>query len=819
MPSSSSSTTAPNRPSTSSSSLTYLKSKIGTPNAESTPKTVISYHYETPFVPKTKIVNLVPTKPIIVEYLHKKNTEEISKKIQTSIAEQGLSKCVQTGDSLERIFEKAVLPKQSIITIEYDSNTSSSNTRQTRSAASSFEYCPQNSQFKDDTDKKSSTESSTNTPILGEVISKKQSSTLIEDVNKTIELLQKLAKSKKYDIATKKRYIKKIVAKILENSYRDDTTISTSSESYLPQSNAEYFPKSSDSSDSWKTRKTLSEQIKEAHRGDGDYQNNLLNFAKKEHQHQLDWISDEIVHLTKLKDVLQKQKTTTVYMVQNGSKTPRNYVIETDLSPESETCSSQGNAFTLRNGQGTTNFDIFDGTKPRYVGDIEVISNENTTNIKVQAKRINNLMSAGSFGTFPKSRTEELRCWPCGMPVINKKSVDVPLEETAASLRRRINDILKNYRQLTQTRQYPKCQCHNCPNRKENNSTSSEDQDKKIKKESRDNGQNTCNCQDQESQTQSKTTLEKETQEHTKMTNSLAQTTKKSVENEGVQTDKYDYYNKECQTTLKSQSSQDSSQRELFFQVQQATSSGCQSPELPINVENSQIKNYNSNGDSQRDGIISTTDIDETSNSTTTPTENTTHSCICCKRKNLDTRHLYNLKKKLSDEKYSLCQPCYQQCKTQTYSPRLFMSPNHTCNCYTLVKTNTLNEIKKTIDDLNHQESCSCSTLTRGRKSLCQYCRQKLSKTSRNPNGIAYLLTFENVNAEQMPKKKHKRKENLEEIKIKVPTYKKSKDKENSNRRRKDEGRQKILRVSNSLPEKLWQMVLLRRGEPGVKQS
>ncbi|KAL3268159.1 hypothetical protein HHI36_007286 [Cryptolaemus montrouzieri] len=72
--------------------------------------------------------------------------------------------------------------------------------------------------------------------LLAEMISLNQSRDLNTDVKRSINILQKLLKSKKYDQSTKKYYIKKIVEKIVESRYSDDST--TSSELFRPKKNS-----------------------------------------------------------------------------------------------------------------------------------------------------------------------------------------------------------------------------------------------------------------------------------------------------------------------------------------------------------------------------------------------------------------------------------------------------------------------------------------------------------------------------------------------------------------------------------------------------
>lgn len=60
--------------------------------------------------------------------------------------------------------------------------------------------------------------------LLAEMISLNYSKDLNTDIKRSIDVLQKLLRSKKYDQATKKHYIKKIVQKIVNTKYSDDST-------------------------------------------------------------------------------------------------------------------------------------------------------------------------------------------------------------------------------------------------------------------------------------------------------------------------------------------------------------------------------------------------------------------------------------------------------------------------------------------------------------------------------------------------------------------------------------------------------------------
>lgn len=157
----------------------------------------------------------------------------------------------------------------------------------------------------------------------------------------------------------------------------------------------------------WKEDKTYSEKLFEANpafNGDGDYLNQVAN---KERQYQISWINNEINHLGKLKILLQKhelnnklsqnnfKKITSVYVVSDenaSSKDPKSdrskkkYVIETNLGP----ISSNNRKFKIgdrnynvKDLSSPTSFQDGNSNSPQILGNIEVVSSEETVNIKV----------------------------------------------------------------------------------------------------------------------------------------------------------------------------------------------------------------------------------------------------------------------------------------------------------------------------------------------------------------------------------------------------------------------------------------------------
>lgn len=458
------------KPPSSSSSLSFLKHKIGSPEAESTPKITQGLSKKSVF---KNNITLCVTKPILIQ-CHDDKKRGTDKKIQTSISE-GLSKCVQTGSSLEIVTpRKSPEQNQSVIVLQYESDLkSSSSGGLVASHCDSFEYFRENRE-RSVPNLVASSDSSKDLP-LSQIITEKQSNNLIDDIDRSIKLLQKLLKSKKYDPVTKKRYIRKIVDKIVDNKYDDSTT---SSELFVPKKqqkleenipwcppqlskftvktfNEEFLPQksvlsggsgdslenqqnsSSGSYQSWKEDKTLSEKLhEEKQNGQGDH---LVKFAMKERQHQLSWIKDEISHLTKLKGLLEKkvQRTTTVYMLSHRynksdddlcdcsdsqSSSTRNYVIQTELSTTTSS-SDLPTEYNVRDKFGERNYQVKELSEKgkqremgrNVVGDIEVESDGKTTSIKVKTKKFDGefkpkeptLVGAGKYDTYPQSKVEE----------------------------------------------------------------------------------------------------------------------------------------------------------------------------------------------------------------------------------------------------------------------------------------------------------------------------------------------------------------------------------------------------------------------------
>ncbi|KAJ8920128.1 hypothetical protein NQ315_011785 [Exocentrus adspersus] len=507
------------------STLTYLKEKIGLPGAHSTPKepsgsvktSVLdvgkkengtslgegssgtkSVKYQSP-----KVVNLSLTKPVTVECVCS-GDNLVHQSLQAVTTKASVA--VQTDELTEKELVEVIksseanFGNQSLMYFEYSETDDKTNACSTQtnsdvlleSHCNSFEYLKKDSpgpQTQNQVPEMSNLKRARNMDDLrGETSSKDSVFDTGEDISKCVYALQRLLKSKKYDAVAKKRYIKKIIKRITESKYFEES--SGSSDLFVPKkvqrtdssgdkneqgllhSNVPWYPapaqssprrkklvqntftqnflpgnrsskeevssnppeivprdtrknrftltstlpkplqvnnssaslekqyeSTSDSYQNWKEDKTLSEQIleKQSHSsGNGDC---LVQFADKERQFQLNWIDNEITHLGKLRGLLEKSKTihpkrkhlhlkksTNVYTVSNGdsdSKLKRNYVIETLLGTRSAASQMNfkldGQVYTVQEHLNSRK----QGTSRQVTGNIEVVSSDSTTNIKV----------------------------------------------------------------------------------------------------------------------------------------------------------------------------------------------------------------------------------------------------------------------------------------------------------------------------------------------------------------------------------------------------------------------------------------------------
>ncbi|XP_017781796.1 PREDICTED: GATA zinc finger domain-containing protein 7-like isoform X2 [Nicrophorus vespilloides] len=357
-----------------------------------------------------KIKNLHVAKPICVECV---STNLVTDKVMQTCSEN-ISVAIQTSPQNERVF----YVKHSGATAKATDSSDASN---------SFEYFHGDSYNKSTKSPENPIVSSENNTLESkgddgdqkslftsvETSSKEFSLSDIESQTKkereaNLKLLNKLIKSKKYDVKTKQYYLNKIMKKILSpnsgNSsidsehitpniepkiaYRVDqmvmndnhlenptkltelhtnlpwkpaipvmeptqtkNKIFTMPTEKLPNSdctnssteqsigavfsNNFILPKSDETTD-WKSNKTASE-IKVDSSGSVNSSDVMVKFAKNERDHQLNWINKEIEHLNKLRNYLEKNKTTqTPHFkdITNINKTTSVYMITTERPNE-----------------------------------------------------------------------------------------------------------------------------------------------------------------------------------------------------------------------------------------------------------------------------------------------------------------------------------------------------------------------------------------------------------------------------------------------------------------------------------------------------
>lgn len=164
--------------------------------------------------------------------------------------------------------------------------------------------------------------------------------------------------------------------------------------------------------------------------------------------------------------------------------------------------------------------------------------------------------------------------------------------------------------------------------------------------------------------------------------------------------------------------------------------------------------------------------------------------CPCCKLNKVAVPSERSVTDSRPSANYILCYPCHQQCRNTTVpgTRPYFTYPGHVCSCYTVLKTSALNQIRKTVQDLekleNREEYCKCALgkHTNQNKEYCDYCKCKLQKVRKGATGIAYTLTIESGSPKSDSPQNIKK---LPEIKIKVPDLRFNKDKKDKENRDK----------------------------------
>lgn len=273
--------------------------------------------------------------------------------------------------------------------------------------------------------------SGNNKGVVKEVLmteSSRTSRTSSEDVDKHLERLQLLLRSKKLNSSTKRRYIRKLL-----NELKDLDNSSESSDFFIPKKDSLKSQSSKSVKDdpcSCGATSTTSSNIpiktitgtesepvkftaqvqelqdrlvaslptsKHQHfelpkfiseSGDSvtskteDY---LLKFAENERAYQLSWINNEISHLSKLKTILElnkknpNKKTSNYNVVQKGGET-REYIINTDVNLGSKTKINyhiDGKEYAISDSNSSSSDRV-------VVADIKVSSSDKHTNINIR---------------------------------------------------------------------------------------------------------------------------------------------------------------------------------------------------------------------------------------------------------------------------------------------------------------------------------------------------------------------------------------------------------------------------------------------------
>nr|XP_023027562.1 uncharacterized protein LOC111515578 [Leptinotarsa decemlineata]XP_023027563.1 uncharacterized protein LOC111515578 [Leptinotarsa decemlineata] len=191
-----------------------------------------------------RVVNLCLTKPVYVECVTSPSMASC-KQIQTQT--EHLSVGIQTDYISEKELTEIAVDiqqyrNQSMQFLEHHSDEKNTCSTQTvtdmeASKCDSFEFVKPDSSVQNRASKSPSevvqVSPSSSDVDLAEAVSTSKPENLGADIAKSVYILQKLLRSKKYDPATKKRYAKKIIRKITESKYLEES--STSSELFFPK--------------------------------------------------------------------------------------------------------------------------------------------------------------------------------------------------------------------------------------------------------------------------------------------------------------------------------------------------------------------------------------------------------------------------------------------------------------------------------------------------------------------------------------------------------------------------------------------------------
>lgn len=916
-------------------------------------------------VPLRKVINLCPTKPTVIECISKKSQKD---KYTQTILPKNVSTAAQTDNKeIVRSSEKSENPRTAVVysqhsDLDMNSENKSNSSTQTDSEVcvskcNSFEFLSgetldqnqENPVLKRTEAKTNLTEnengqgdgsSRSSSVFLGDIVTKKYSRDLINDLDHTIALIQKLANSKRYDEITKRFYLKKIVEKIVNNCYSEDSSGNeTKKSSHTPRNAAEehylqgnvpwqpvqktiekmelkmqtfineFVPEKTNSEDSaatkkkspftlchgnklaknttvhsssgdapnnsntyssslssdWREQKTLSERLLEEQKNSTGSSNgdHLVSFAKKERENQLTWINNEIVHLNKLKklledkkktknlrnvasvalqphveDIAARKKSTTVYMItterSDESTSSSNKIVKFcscsrcsnqqesgtlytagsgSLKVNSKTCSCPStqvhktpcncitksvpfdlkNARLVSNEVFTTNSEKGKTTTAvsRYTFEIPVEKKgmvlKSVNNIEVASKEI----AAGSCCPCVDTKSQTIGSARSDAGVI---AVPVSSDHEVQS-----NVLQADKNAATEERASTSKQSSLSQNPDTVDKQSKTDQiPRSVSATQTQSSQNskicqTCGCLLQKPS--------KETRCMCTQTSSPTGSQRRSVASSAGSPSK-----RSVATGAKAPCDCCNKTAACQCNLKEGQKCECASPCNPVGDSGTQFRGSSSSSrGSSRDAQtgVSLKERKPTgcscSSTSTLSTPSSSGSsefrlCPCCKLNKVAVPSERSVTNSKPSTNYILCYPCYQQCEktTKPGTRPYFTYPGHICNCYTLLKTSAVNEIRKTVQDLEKletkEELCKCAIgkSSTQNKDYCEYCNCKLQKARKGSSGIAYTLTIESSCAKPESPKSAKK---LPEIKIKVPDVrcrKERKDKENQNKSKKN---------------------------------
>lgn len=954
---------------------------------------------ETRSMPLKRIIKLCPTKPTVIECLSAKSKKD--KYTQTSLtrnASAGVQTDLETNREVVRSSERTENVRSGIIYSQHsdleNSVNKNSSATQTDSEAcvskcNSFEYLYGETYDRNQekpalkrTEAKTNLAENENGQGDGSSSDAKSSLFLtkklsLNDLDRTIGLIQKLVNSKRYDDVTKRYYLKKIVEKIVNNCKSTEgsekelgksSERNTKDEQYL-QNNIpwqpvgapkkselkmqtfcdEFVPETGSSEnsaetkkkspftlcgdrrdkkisegtarsssgdvpnatdtysstpvDDWREQKTLSERLFEEQKrlaksqsssSSGD---NLVSFAKKERQNQLTWINNEIVHLNKLKKLLEDKKRTDslrnvascalkphVEDMARRKKSTTVYMITTEKSDESSGRDSHPTATRIPrycscshhtypsfrqattsspNTAGTCSLSVSNRYKPppSVPSSCQCVANKVPFDLKNARLVSNEVFTTKS----DKGNTTT---------AVSRYTFEIPIEKEGLVLKR-VNNVEVGTKSVAATK--PPCKCcgvqfGTCPPKetavqaptpatKEDVAVLTSPSEvcrccaaqtntciqKEIASQSLANAKSELGvvaaapAADSEVQAEplreeKQAEAEEEARLQEDSFNQFPETSDKELKTDAIPSEVSAAQAQPTQVKRLSQTEGSlkrlptrnaSSLAHLMSTREQGVSCGCCMKDAGCQCDlqggtvvteglrkesvarNSAVQTRGGSGSSGRDSrdaqaavnldngkvdggdlYLSVSEASTSSSSTTASSEGSSGEfwlCPCCRLNKVALPSERSVADSKSSPNYILCYPCYQQCEktTEPGTRPYFTYPGHVCNCYTLLKTSALNQIRKTVQDLERiekdEDCCKCAIgkdISKN-KEYCEYCNCKLQKVRKGGTGIAYTLTIEKGSPKPETPQNVK---NLPEIKIKVPdthSRKDNKDKEN----------------------------------------